>query len=126
MRPLAPQGWRQLQSFVEYKASTAGIEVEYVDRTYTSQSCLRYEGLGRRSAHGFECPLSAHSEVNSSRNFGTIGEAAHWPRAAVETPDVESMGRERSAISCALQEGVRLPSRVVYGGASHEGCQKEK
>lgn len=33
--------FRQLQTFVEYKARLAGIVTEYVDPAYTSQTCFR-------------------------------------------------------------------------------------
>jgi putative transposase len=86
--------WRQLQTFVEYKAKVAGIAVEYVSPAYTSQTCSCCGGLGKRSKHRFECPhcgLRAHSDCNASRNLARIGEIAVSPRAAVNTPDVGSV-----------------------------------
>lgn len=86
--------WRQLQTFVEYKAKAAGIAVEYVNPAYTSQTCSCCGGLGKRSKHHFECPhcgLRAHSDLNASRNLARIGETAVSPRAAVNTPDVGSV-----------------------------------
>jgi IS605 OrfB family transposase len=86
-------GWafRQLQSFVEYKAKAAGIAVEYVDPAYTSQTCSCCGALGRRIKHRFvcnQCGLRAHADCNASRNLAWIGSGAPLPRAAVNTPDV--------------------------------------
>ena len=86
--------WRQLQTFVEYKAKAAGIAVEYANPAYTSQTCSCCGELGKRSKHRFECPhcgLRAHSDLNASRNLARIGETAVSPRAAVNTPDVGSV-----------------------------------
>lgn len=83
--------WRQLQTFVEYKAKACGIAVEYVEPAYTSQTCSSCGGLGKRSKHRFECPhcgLRAHSDLNASRNLARIGETAVLPRADVNTPNV--------------------------------------
>ena len=83
--------WRQLQTFVEYKAKAAGIAVEYVNPAYTSRTCSCCGELGRRSKHRFECPhcgLRAHSDLNASRNLARIGGTAVSPRAAVNTPNV--------------------------------------
>ena len=83
--------WRQLQTFVEYKAEAAGIAVEYVDPAYTSQTCSCCGGLGKRTKHRYKCPhcgLRAHSDVNASRNLARIGATAVAPRAAVNTPNV--------------------------------------
>jgi IS605 OrfB family transposase len=83
--------WRQLQTFVEYKAKACGIAVEYVEPAYTSQTCSSCGGLGKRSKHRFECPhcgLRAHSDLNASRNLARIGSGAPLPRAAVNTPNV--------------------------------------
>ena len=86
--------WRQLQTFVEYKARAAGIAVEYVNPAYTSQMCSCCGHLGKRSKHRFvctHCGLRAHSDLNASRNLARIGGTAVPPRAAVNTPDVGSV-----------------------------------
>lgn len=83
--------WRQLQTFVEYKAKAAGIAVEYVDPAYTSQTCSCCGNIGKRNKHRFvceKCGLRAHADLNASRNLARIGETAVSPRAAVDTPDV--------------------------------------
>jgi IS605 OrfB family transposase len=83
--------WRQLQTFVEYKAKACGIAVEYVEPAYTSQTCSSCGGLGQRSKHRFECHhcgLRAHSDLNASRNLARIGSGAPLPRAVVNTPNV--------------------------------------
>ena len=46
--------FRQLQTFVEYKASAAGIAVEYVNPAYTSQTYAECGGIGKRAKHRFE------------------------------------------------------------------------
>jgi IS605 OrfB family transposase len=85
--------FRQLQSFVAYKAEAAGIEVEYVDPAYTSQTCACCGELGQRVRHRFvceKCGFRAHADCNASRNLARIGETAVSPRAAVDTPYVGS------------------------------------
>lgn len=83
--------WRQLQTFVEYKAEAFGIAVEFVDPSYTSQTCSDCGSLGKRVKHRFvceKCGLRAHADLNASRNLARIGSGAPLPRAAVNTPDV--------------------------------------
>jgi transposase len=89
--------FRQLQTFVEYKAKAAGIVVEYVDPAYTSQTCSGCGELGSRVKHRFvckKCGLRAHADLNASRNLARIGESADSPRANVNTPDVGDMGSD--------------------------------
>jgi IS605 OrfB family transposase len=86
--------FRQLQTFVEYKAKAVGIVVEYVDPAYTSQTCSSCGHIGCRRGHGFGCGfcgLRAHADVNASRNLARIGRTTVRPRAAVNTPDVGGM-----------------------------------
>jgi IS605 OrfB family transposase len=83
--------FRQLQTFVEYKAKAAGIAVEYVNPAFTSQTCSCCGALGRRIKHRFvcdQCGLRAHADCNASRNLARIGSGAPLLRAAVNTPDV--------------------------------------
>jgi len=82
--------FRQLQSFIQYKARAVGICVVYVNPAYTSQTCSACGQLGTRLKHRFECScgLRAHADLNASRNLARIGETAASPRAVVNTPDV--------------------------------------
>jgi IS605 OrfB family transposase len=83
--------FRQLQTFVEYKAKAAGIAVEYVDPAYTSRTCSHCGSLGKRIKHRFECEhcgLRAHSDLNASRNLARMAETAVSARALVNPPDV--------------------------------------
>jgi IS605 OrfB family transposase len=82
--------FRQLQTFVEYKARSAGIAVEYVNPAYTSQTCAACGDIGNRARHRFECScgLRAHADLNASRNLARIGRTAVLPRAVVDTPYV--------------------------------------
>ena len=82
--------FRQLQTFVKYKAEAVGIEVEFVDPAYTSQTCSDCGSLGKRVKHRFDCSCGfrAHADLNASRNLARIGIGIPMPRAAVNTPDV--------------------------------------
>jgi IS605 OrfB family transposase len=83
--------FRQLQTFVEYKAKAAGIAVEYANPAYTSQTCSRCGSLGKRIKHRFECGhcgLRAHSDLNASRNLARMAETVVSARALVNPPDV--------------------------------------
>lgn len=90
--------FRQLQSFVEYKARAVGIAVEYVNPAFTSQTCSVCTQLGTRRKHRFECPCGfrAHADLNASWNLARIGATAVTPRAAVNTPDVGCVARHAS------------------------------
>ena len=80
--------FRQLQTFVEYKAQAVGIAVEYVNPAYTSQTCSLCGSLGIRSKHLFTCSCGfrAHADVNASRNLARIGCSIELPKAAVDQP----------------------------------------
>ncbi|WP_406940989.1 RNA-guided endonuclease InsQ/TnpB family protein [Arsenophonus sp.] len=85
--------WRQLQTFVEYKAQATGIQVKYVNPAYSSQTCSCCGCIGKRNKHRFECPhcgLLAHSDLNASRNLAGINGTAVPLRVSVNAPDVES------------------------------------
>ena len=68
--------FRELQSFIKYKAEAVGIEVVFVDPAYTSQTCSSCGALGNRVRHRFVCPkcgLRAHADVNAGRNLARMG-----------------------------------------------------
>ncbi|ATX81798.1 transposase, IS605 OrfB family, central region [Mariprofundus ferrinatatus] len=84
--------FRQLQTFIQYKAEAVGITVEFVNPAYTSQTCSACGSLGNRDRHRFEClcGLRAHADLNASRNLARIGSGIPLSKAFVNTPDVPS------------------------------------
>jgi putative transposase len=83
--------WRQLQTFVEYKAAAVGIAVSYVDPAYTSQTCSACGEVGNRSRHRFSCTMCgifAHSDRNAARNLAKIGARALAPTGDTMRPYV--------------------------------------
>ncbi|PEC68152.1 transposase [Bacillus toyonensis] len=65
----------QLQTMVEYKAKSEGIEVYYVDASYTSQTCSKCGNLeeGQREARDTfvckKCGYNVHADYNASQNI---------------------------------------------------------
>lgn len=84
--------WAQLQAFVAYKAEAAGIQVEFVNPAYTSQTCSACGSLGVRIKHRFSCTCGslAHSDLNASRNLARLGATAVASTGAVNRPNVET------------------------------------
>ena len=70
-------GWAfaQLGSFVVYKATLAGVPVEFIDPTYTSQTCAECghrERSNRKNQAEFACKAcghQAHADQNAARNI---------------------------------------------------------
>lgn len=66
--------FRQLQSFIEYKAKQAGILVEYVNPEYTSQTCNRCNHISKNNRKGLRfhceaCGYEMNADLNASRNI---------------------------------------------------------
>lgn len=63
--------FRQLQTFIEYKAASKGISCLYVNPAYSSQVCSQCGCLGVREKHLFTCLCGnrQHADYNSSRNL---------------------------------------------------------
>jgi putative transposase len=63
--------WRQLQTFVAYKAEEVGIHAVFVDPAYTSKTCSRCQCLGTRKRHFFSCSCGSqrHADVNAASNI---------------------------------------------------------
>jgi len=71
-RTLHSWAFGELQQFIEYKATEAGIPVVYIDPRYTSQRCSRCGEIGVRRKHNFWCPychLSNHADFNAAYNI---------------------------------------------------------
>lgn len=64
-------GFRQLQTFIEYKAEAKGLSVLYVNPAYSSQTCSVCGCLGVRKRHLFKCSCGSqqHADWNASRNL---------------------------------------------------------
>lgn len=65
--------FHELQSFIEYKAELAGIHVEYVDPSYTSQTCNACGKIDKanrkRNRYICSCGYSTHADLNAARNI---------------------------------------------------------
>jgi IS605 OrfB family transposase len=77
-------GWSfyQLQQFVIYKASAAGITVELIDPAYTSQTCHQCLKLGSRNGELFKCLTCGdkHADVNALHLIALGGAACKSAR----------------------------------------------
>ena len=64
-------GFRQLQTFIQYKAEAKGVSVMYVNPAYSSQICSNCDSLGVRERHLFKCSCGnqQHADWNASRNL---------------------------------------------------------
>lgn len=66
--------FRQLQSFIEYKAKQVGILVEYINPEYTSQTCCRCNHISKNNRKGLRfhceaCGFEMNADLNGARNI---------------------------------------------------------
>ncbi len=66
----------ELQQFIEYKAKSVGIKVEYISPKYTSQGCSKC-GIIKKSnrkanLYSCKCGNRIHADLNASRNITKI------------------------------------------------------
>ena len=66
--------FQQLQNFIEYKAELEGINVIYIDPSYTSQKCHRCGHIKKSNRQGNtyhckECNYEIHADLNAARNI---------------------------------------------------------
>jgi len=64
--------FRQLQTFIQYKAEAMGLSILYVNPAYSSQECSICGSLGVRQRHLFQCSSCGnqqHADWNASRNL---------------------------------------------------------
>lgn len=75
-RRLHAWAFARLQSRIEDKAIEIGIPVEYVDASYTSQTCHECRHVGRRNGDTFSCTnddcwvTEYHADINAAVNIG--------------------------------------------------------
>ncbi|WP_405853220.1 transposase [Streptomyces sp. NBC_00090] len=71
--------FRQLGTFIAYKAQRAGVPVVYVDPAYTSRECSRCHHVDRRNRPSQAvfvcqaCGFVEHADLNSSHNIAARG-----------------------------------------------------
>jgi IS605 OrfB family transposase len=72
--------FRQLRTFISYKAEQAGVPVVFVDPSHTSRTCSHcgyVNKRNRRSQAAFSClrcAYATHADHNAARNLATRGE----------------------------------------------------
>ena len=87
-RVLHSWAFRQLRTFIAYKAALAGVPVVLVNPAYTSQTCSRCghcEQANRKSQARFlcvACGYACHADLNAAENIR---------RAAVNRPGVAAL-----------------------------------
>jgi len=77
-KKLGNWAWRQLQTFVEYKAEAPGKTVVYVNPAYTSKICSRCGQKGIRKGLVFKCKhcsFELNADLNASRNIASLGKS---------------------------------------------------
>ena len=83
--------FRQLQTFIQYKAEAAGLRVLSVDPAYSSKTCSECDSLGTRRKHRFSCSSCgrlAHSDRNAAVNLAKRIESFGTIRGVVNRPNV--------------------------------------
>lgn len=85
-------GWafRQLQTFVAYKAEGAGLIVQYIDPAYTSKTCSHCQCFGSRRGSLFVCSCGnrRHADANAACNIGRLSGVITSGTGHVTTPHV--------------------------------------
>ena len=79
---LGKWSFAQLRSFIEYKASLAGVRVVRVNPAYTSQGCHVCKHMGRRTGKSFVCDHCGNSmdaDHNAAINIATLGACVNSP-----------------------------------------------
>ena len=74
-RNLNSWAFYELQNFIEYKAKLEGIEVDYINPAYTSQSCnscgIINKSNRKRNLYSCRCGYKVHADLNAARNIAS-------------------------------------------------------
>jgi len=77
---LGKWSFRQLRTFLEYKAALNGVKIVSVAPAYTSQTCSVCHHIGKRNNKSFKCANCGNDEdadINASKNIATLGRAVN-------------------------------------------------
>ncbi len=106
-----------LQRMVAKRANERGIDVIYVNPTFTSKRCSRCGNYGRRFRKRFECPhcgYVAHADVNAAFNIATT-------TRGLAVMDRFNEEEENNRISKKqVRKLVRLQPRYRYSRPDHD------
>jgi putative transposase len=75
-------GFRQLRSFIAYKARLAGVPVLFVDPRQSSKTCSRCGHVSKKNRRAqaafscIRCGFCVHADVNAARNLAVRGEVS--------------------------------------------------
>lgn len=108
--------FHQLRSFIEYKASRAGIVVQVIDGAYTSQQCSACGFVhpdNRPSQAAFRCLVCGHTEnadINAAKNIAARA-AVNRP-IAVCSPDAGGEVESQACKERGTTYGIMPPTSV--------------
>ncbi|WP_254831399.1 transposase [Haloglomus salinum] len=124
-RRLHSWAFARIQGRIEDKATEAGIQVEYVNAAYTSQTCHACKRLGRRGQQAeFVCPhddchvTEFQADINAAANIaGRVdpwGESVPWKPERDDSPQ-DGSGRDTATVH---RETSETPSQMTLSAYS--------
>lgn len=98
--------FRQLRSFMEYKAALNGVKLIIVEPAYTSKTCSNCHHIGTRKNKHFKCDNCGHNEdadINASKNIATLGALVNMPeKSDMYSCSVHYLGLKSASTALAV------------------------
>lgn len=106
--------FRQLQTFIEYKALERGISVIYIDPRNSSKTCSRCNAIGSRQGLSFrcECGYRNHADYNAAYNLAARG---HALVAGLSSRSPEATPVDAKAAHAELRRGRAQAPGFIHG-----------
>jgi len=101
-KKLGNWAWRQLQTFVEYKAEALGKTVVSINPAYTSKICSRCGQKGTRKGLTFKCEhcgFELNADLNAARNIAFLAKR-ELGRLLVNEPNATPQASQPKRGSC--------------------------
>jgi putative transposase len=119
--------FRQLQSYIDYKARWAGVPVEYVSPSYTSKTCSRCGSVNRKlklTDRSWLCPCGAKldRDLNAAVNIARRGKTRCLGEAHSGARDIDEAmkGNEKTKAPILQAEVSKSTLRdIPKSGSSH-------